>query len=196
MRRLITFVTSLSICLVIVGPPVNVHAQAGDTQVIEIGLSDLNAGQPVNLSGLMGSANLEVHIPNTFQVVDHSWLSVKVNSSQVLDQDRSSLTIGLNERQVASYRLSQLTGGVMKIDLSSGMFHQGLNTLTFTAMLHLPDDNETACSNWNDPLRWLDIGLERCCHYALEPDIGLRRYSAFDFRYSPPSIRGIDFAAG
>jgi len=169
MRRLITFVTSFSICLVIAGPPVNVHAQAGDTQVIEIALSDLNTGQPVKLSGLMGSANLEVRIPNTFQVIDQSWLSVKVNSSQVLDQDRSSLTIGLNERQVASYRLSQLTGGVMKIDLSSGMFHQGLNTLTFNAMLHLPDDNETACSNWDDPSRWLEIGLESGLHLVVSP---------------------------
>jgi hypothetical protein len=146
-----------------------VAAQAQDQQVIEIALGDLNIGQPVNLSGLISSATLEFRIPNTYQVADRSWLSIKVNSSQVLDQERSSLTISLNERQAASYRLSQLTDGVMKIDLSSGMFHQGLNTLTFTGMLHLPDDNETACSNWDDPSRWLEIGPESSLHLTVSP---------------------------
>jgi hypothetical protein len=169
MRRLIVLFTFLSIFLTIVGQPANVRAQAEETQEIEIGLSDLNGGQPVNISGLFGSAALDIRIPDTFRVRDQSWLSIKVKSSQVLDQDRSSLTINLNERQLASYRLSQFADGVMKIDLSGGIFHQGLNTLTFTAMLHLPDDNETACSNWDDPSRWLEISLESSLHLVVSP---------------------------
>ena len=55
----------------------------------------------------------------------------------------------------------------MKIDLFGRDFHQGLNTLTFTAMLHLPDDNETTCSNWDDPSRWLEIGPDSGLHLAV-----------------------------
>lgn len=149
--------------------PVGVRAQTEGTKVIEIPLSDLNGGQPVKLSGLIASANLEVHIPDTLQVVDQSLLSIRINSSELVDQDRSSLTIMVNEQQVSSHGLSEFTGGMLRIDLSSRMFHQGLNILTITAMLHLPDDNETTCSNWDDPSRWLEIGPDSSLRLVVRP---------------------------
>jgi hypothetical protein len=36
-------------------------------------------------------------------------------------------------------------------------------------MLYLPDDNETNCSNWDDPSRWLEVGLESSLHLNLSP---------------------------
>ena len=169
MKRFATLFCISCIFLVTVGLPVGVQAQTEGTQVIEIALSDLNGDQPVHLSGLIASANLEIHIPDTLQVVDQSWLAINIQSSELVDKERSSLTIMVNEQRVTSRGLSEFTNGMVNIDLSSRVFHQGLNTLTFSAMLHLPDDNETTCSNWDDPSRWLEIGSDSNLHLVVSP---------------------------
>lgn len=167
MKQFLALFCIFSVFLVLVGLPVGVQAQTEGTNVIEIPLSDLNGDQPVNLSGLISSANLEFRIPDALLVVDQSWLSININPSELVDKERSSLTIMVNEQKVTSHALSEFTDGMLNIDLSSRIFHQGLNTLTFTAMLHLPDDNQTTCSNWGDPSRWLEISPDSSLHLVV-----------------------------
>ncbi len=156
---------------------------------MDIQLSELNAGQAISLAGLYSSSSLEIPIPDTYRVSGENWVLFNFLPSQQLDLERSSLTISLNDTQVASIRLNEQAGREKRVVLPAEKFRRGNNTLTFTAMLHLPDDNETVCSNWDDPSRWLNLSMESSLHLVVSPNDQVLDLATFPQSFIAPLDR-------
>jgi hypothetical protein len=136
-------------------PQKYVYAQAQN--FVEIPLETLHDEQPVELSGLISNQTLNIPVPQSWLPGEENWIEIKTRASSLLDSGRSSLTISLNGSHVSSYRLQKIAETKQRILIPANMFSQGNNTLTFTGILYLPDDQETNCQNWDDPARWLTI---------------------------------------
>jgi hypothetical protein len=156
---------------------------------MDIQLSELNSGEAISLAGLYSSSSLEIPIPDTYMVSGENWVLFNFLPSQQLDLERSSLTISLNDTQVASFRLNEQAGREKRVVLPAEKFQRGNNTLTFTAMLHLPDDNETVCSNWDDPSRWLNLSMESSLHLAVSPNNQVLDLATFPQSFIAPLDR-------
>ena len=133
------------------------YVRAQSQSFVEIPLETFNDEQPIELLGLISSQTLNIPVPQSWLLGEENWIEIKPRASSLLDLRRSSMTITLNDLQVASYSLAEIAEPEQRILIPASMFSQGNNTLTFTGTLYLPDDQETNCQNWDDASRWLTI---------------------------------------
>jgi cellulose synthase subunit len=135
---------------------------------IDIPLQTLNSDQPINLVGLISTQTIEIPIPTDWNITVQSWLDLDLTASESLDPARSSVTISLNGSQVTSLPLDKATHAIQRIGIPPSFFTQGKNTLSFSAVLYLPDDVATNCAGWEDPSRWLLVGPQSKLHLSLQ----------------------------
>lgn len=148
-------VISAGLLIAFLFPQKSVYAQ--NLNSVEIPLESFHDQKAVELQGLMSSQTLNIPIPQSWSLGDENWLEIQIQTSPLLDAARSSLTISLNDLHVSSYHLTELSATKQQIRLPARLFTLGNNTLTFTASLYLPDDQQTDCQNWHDPARWLVV---------------------------------------
>ena len=145
----------VAILTVLLVPQHTVSAQ--DLNAVDIPLEALGDQQPIELHGLISSQTLNIPIPQSWLLGEENWLELQFRVSPLLDSRRSSLSISINDLQIGSYRLETLTETKQLIPIPGNMFTQGNNILTFSGTLYLPDDHQTNCENWDDPVRWLAV---------------------------------------
>ena len=143
------------------------HAQAQSQDFIEIPLETLREERPIELHGLLSNETLNIPVPQSWLLGEENWLELQFRASPLLDLGRSSLTISINDLQVGSYRLETLSGTKQRILIPGSMFSQGDNVLAFSGALYLPNDHQTNCENWDDPVRWLAIEPGGLLHLSL-----------------------------
>ncbi len=120
-------------------------------------LAFFNGDKPVQMKGLISTQTLDLPISGRHVITEESWLELEIDASPLLDPQRSSLTITLDDSQISTTRLTEVAGGKKHIVIPPKFFHSGTNHLRFTALLYLTTDIEGVCQNWNDPARWLNI---------------------------------------
>jgi Bacterial cellulose synthase subunit len=154
-RRAYHVLLCLSILTVLLVPQQTVSAQ--DLNAVDIPLEVFHDQQPIELHGLISSQTLNIPIPQSWLIGDENWLELQFRASPLLDSGRSSLSLSINDFQIGSYRLETLIKTKQRIPVLSKMFTQGNNILTISGALYLPDDLQTNCENWDDPVRWLAV---------------------------------------
>jgi len=142
------------------------YVSAEGLNFVEIPLEAFHDEKPIELQGLISSQTLNIPIPQSWLVNEGNWLEIKITVSPLLDSVRSSLTISLNGFQINSYRFTKIPSTKQRILIPANMFTQGNNTLIFTGTLHLPDDTQTNCQNWDDPSRWVAIAPGGLLHLS------------------------------
>ena len=149
-------------------PPPAAHAD--NPWTVEIPLGYL-AGEPafggIALSGLIGSQTLELTLGEDEIVLVDGWLDLVVMASDLLDEERASLTVALNDTPLASRPVQELAT-VQRITIPAGLLRPGKNSLSFTGRLYLPGDDEDQCSDWLNPSRWLLISPESALHLSVQ----------------------------
>ena len=157
-----------------------------ETSTVEIPLHTLNSDQPIQLQGLVSSTSLDLVIPPAYALTGSAWLQLTIQSSPLLDEARSSLTIKLNGLNITTLKTSELAANPIQVNLPADSLKTGSNALTFTAALFLPTDQQNDCRNWNDPARWLNFGPESTLHLELSPTNTIYDLTSFAETYASP----------
>jgi hypothetical protein len=129
----------------------------GESHYADIPLESLNDGLPIRLQGLISDLTLTVPVPASWEPSGDTWLEASVRASELLDGQRSSLTISINGSEVRSFKLPIATSSRVRIPFPAEMLRPGNNTLEFAGMLYLLADRDTNCDNWDDPGRWVSL---------------------------------------
>ncbi|HNT53541.1 MAG TPA: cellulose biosynthesis cyclic di-GMP-binding regulatory protein BcsB [Anaerolineaceae bacterium] len=157
-----------------------------ESSTVEIPLQTLNSDEPLQLQGLVSSVSLELVIPPSYTLTGNAWLQLTIQSSPLLDSERSSLTIKLNNLNITTLKTSELAASPLQISLPPNALKTGSNALTFTAALFLPTDQENDCRNWNDPARWLNFSPDSALHLDLTPTSVIYDLTGFAEIYASP----------
>ena len=125
------------------------------TQRIRVYFNYLDANKvSQRLSGIDGKLNLDLPIPNKWELLDISGY-IKYNSSILMLRDHSSGTILLNDIIIDQFKLFDHTKIGIKFEIDPLLFNE-YNQLTFQAIQHYTLQCEDAASNQ----LWTDIDLK------------------------------------
>jgi hypothetical protein len=181
-RRLLA-VAGVCILLSLTSAPL---VRAETLAFVEIPLGAFHNEKPIELQGLVSSQSLTIPIPENWAPGNETWIELVSRTHPLLDQDRTSLTISLNGRRITTYSPATGQETSLRIPLPADMFTVGNNTLTFTATLYLPHDEETNCQTWDDPARWLSIHPGSLLHLSYEPRNPLLDLASFPQNFLDP----------
>ncbi len=133
-----------------------VHAQGKDRSA-DIPLDALQANPSIEFHGLVDSRTIDVQLPYSWLPQGDGWLDLPMRASDLLDPDRSSLSITINGKSAKSLKLPFSDGGSNRVSFPGGLLRPGGNQIAFVSMLYLKSDKDTNCANWEDPARWLTV---------------------------------------
>ena len=185
--KLTTFILLLLLLLTSVSLPVS--AEPPTPLAVKIPLGQLTDSQPLRLTGLTNS--LEVDLPTSpfWRLAGDATLLVKASYADALDARKSELVFSVNDTPVASLPLADLHAAGTSAILPAVRFGQSDNRLTILAHLYLKTDPAQAgCRDLADPARWLEISPDSSLTFSLN-----RQVMAFTLRDFPNPFQGIDF---
>jgi len=145
---------------------------AENSLALDVPIRMLTNDKGLDLTGFASNRVFEIPLPENWKISDGSWIEIKAGASKLLDAENSKFTILLNGFEVETLNVLDIENASQHIILPTRFFKRGLNKLTISAMLYLPDDLITNCKDWDDPARWLTIEPESNLHLNfLEQDI-------------------------
>lgn len=162
------YVHALFILLILLAAPGSAARAQAAAETADIPLDSLSDGKPLRLLGLMSAETLTVEIPQSWSPSGENWIEAGIRSSELLDAQRSSLTISVNGRQARSLSLPTGNVGRIRIPFPGELLRPGKNTLEFEALMYLAADQANNCANWNDPARWVSFDPGGSLHVQFE----------------------------